>query len=150
MNTIYTKNSEEFEFIKCSEVKKVEEALSYWMAITQRPIEWDFDLSGHFSRFDKKDIRDGLAKVTTVGGLKAGILAIKNDKNRVSSYFVWSYQVSENWKAIKGNTDADNCVRNFPTFDVKELRDDYSKFCLANKLESELNKTEIKAKKIKI
>lgn len=149
MNKILEYKDNNFDFIKCAEVKKAEEAISYWMHLTDRPADWDFDISGNFSKFDKKDIRDGLAVIGTVGGLKAGIKAVRNEKNRISSYFVWTYQVSDGWKEIPGNS-YDNCVKKFPQFDINELYKNYKKFIFSNNLNEELKISENTTKKIKI
>lgn len=149
MNKIYTKSDNNFEFIKCAEVKKIEDVISYWMHLTNRPAEWDFDLAGNFSKFDKKDIRDGLAKIQTVGGLKAGIEAVRNDKNRISSYFVWVLQASKEWMDTPGNS-FDNCIVKFPNFDASDLFNDYKKFIFAENLQEKLSDTKNITKKMKL
>lgn len=139
MAKYYEENTFEFEFIRCRETKKIEEAISCWVSFTDRPPSWDFDLENpSSSKFGKKDIKDGKAKIVTVGGLRTGILPIKNENNRITSYFVWSSQVSDAWKQIPGNF-ADSCIKKSPPFNPEELLEKYNKFLLADSLDKALN-----------
>lgn len=150
MSKYYEIQNNEFTFIKCIETKKLEDATYCWMSLTDRPIQWDFDLEHSYSsKFGKKEIREGKAKITSVGGLKAGILPIRNEKNRISSYFVWAVQVSDEWKNIPGNM-ADSCVKKFPPFNAEDLLVDYNKFLFAQELEKNLDKQPVKTTKMKI